>query len=381
MTTNLVAVRLTGGDSQGGIGTKGDVLVNKTNDGVEVNSLWAEWETVVSLYNDHKDALLSLMAFDVTVPADAVPQSMIAEQFDRASEFGVPTGSAVPPAYLKLGYTLGDYDKVSRLSWKFLRDSTSEQVRAQLTRLIEGDKRLRQGIVFGRLFSAEEETNEWQHRCFGLWSGDGIVPPPYMGKTFDGTHSHYLASGSATLDSGDVEGLITHVKEHGYGVDPKSQLVILANPTDGDEISTWRAGVENANSQKARWDFIPSALMPAWISNEAIHGAVPNADFHGLAVQGSYGSALLVCSELIPAGYVAVVATSGPNSDSNPLAVRHHENPAYRGLRSIPGPVPGYPLQETFMARSIGVGTRHRGAAAVCQITASATYTAPELNF
>lgn len=379
--SNLVAVRLTGGDSQGGIATKSDVLVNKTADGVDLNTIWAELEDVTRLYNDHKDALLSLLAFDVTVPADVVPQNIISEKLEPASEFGVPLGSALPPSYLKLGYTLHDFDKASRLTWRFLRDSSAEQVRAQITRLIEGDRILRQGLVFGRMFDPAEDTNEWQHRCFGLWDGDGIVPPPYLGKTFDGTHSHYLTSGAATLDSGDVEGLITHVKEHGYGVDPRSQLLILANPDDGDEISTWRAGVENNNSQKARYDYIPSALMPAWISSENIHGPVPNADYNGLAVQGSYGSALLICSQLIPAGYVGVVATGGPNSDSNPLAVRHHENPSYQGLRVIPGPVPAYPLQETFVARAIGVGTRHRGAAAVCQVTANASYTAPELNF
>jgi hypothetical protein len=49
----------------------------------------------------------------------------------------------------------------------------------------------------------------------------------------------------------------------------------------------------------------------------------------------------------------------------------------YRGLRSIPGVRPGYPLQDSFWARCIGVGTRHRGAAAVMQIKATGNYVAP----
>ena len=57
--------------------------------------------------------------------------------------------------------------------------------------------------------------------------------------------------------------------------------------------------------------------------------------------------------------------------------MREHTNTAYQGLRHIPGHWHGYPLQDSFFARGFGVGTRHRGAAIVCQITASATYVAP----
>lgn len=65
-------------------------------------------------------------------------------------------------------------------------------------------------------------------------------------------------------------------------------------------------------------DFIPSALMPAWISNETIQGSVPNADFNGLEVWGSYGSALIIKSYFVPQGYAAVVATDGPNGKRQP---------------------------------------------------------------
>ena len=49
--------------------------------------------------------------------------------------------------------------------------------------------------------------------------------------------------------------------------------------------------------------------------------------------------------------------------------MREHTNTAYQGLRHIPGHWHGYPLQDSFFARGFGVGTRHRGAAIVCQIT------------
>ena len=71
------------------------------------------------------------------------------------------------------------------------------------------------------------------------------------------------------------------------------------------------------------------------------------------------------------------VATSGANSPNNAVSVREHTNTVYRGLRSIPGVRPGYPLQDSFWARCIGVGTRHRSAAAVMQIKATGNYVAP----
>jgi hypothetical protein len=81
----------------------------------------------------------------------------------------------------------------------------------------------------------------------------------------------------------------------------------------------------------------------------------------------------------IPEHYFAVVATAGANDPNNPVSVRQHTNVAYQGLRAIPGPIPNYPLTESFGARCIGVGTRHRGAAAVMQIKATGSYVAPSI--
>lgn len=53
-------------------------------------------------------------------------------------------------------------------------------------------------------------------------------------------------------------------------------------------------------------------------------------------------------------------------------------NPSYQGLRHIPGRGP-YPVVDSMFARGFGVGVRHRGAAAVCQIKASGSYAAPQI--
>jgi hypothetical protein len=112
------------------------------------------------------------------------------------------------------------------------------------------------------------------------------------------------------------------------------------------------------------------------ISNELIHGPIPAADFNGLQVWGSYANALVIHANFLPAGYVVVLATGGPNAEINPVGFREHVNPAYQGLRHIPGSGP-YPIVDSFFARGFGVGAGHRGAAVVTQITTNTSFTPP----
>lgn len=185
-----------------------------------------------------------------------------------------------------------------------------------------------------------------------------------------------IPSGAATLDSEDIEVLIEHVRHHAYGVSAGSKLLILANRAESEVIQGFRVGQTNNNTKVAKFDFVPSALAPAFLSAEHVIGTTAPDNFNGLPCAGSYGPALLIESSYIPAGYVAVVASGGPNSEKNAIGVREHEDPAYRGLRHIPGPGP-YPLTESYFQRSFGVGVRHRGAAACMQVTTNGSYAAP----
>jgi hypothetical protein len=361
-----------------GISVSGDVLVNETADGVDLNVLWKEIADALALYNSQRSTVVRLLSYPTVTVADIIPQSMKGESFEEATEFGVPTALREPADYLRLGYNFRDYDKSLRATWKFLRSATADQVTAQVTRIFEADNRLVTGTIMNRLLNPATVLNEWQNTCYGLWSGDGMVPPDYLGNTFDGTHTHYLTSGSAAVDSGDIEDMIHHVTEHGYGRlgNQGGQMVILAHPNEAQDMTSWRAGVDYGGATTPKWDFIPSTLMPAFFTTEHLVGALPPADFNGLQVMGSYGDAWLIESHYMPAGYVIVAATGGLDSDLNPVGVRHHVNPAYQGLRHIPGNGP-YPIQESFFARGFGTGVGHRGAAVAMQVTISPTYTPP----
>ncbi|SDE22864.1 hypothetical protein SAMN04488581_3620 [Mycolicibacterium neoaurum] len=367
--------------AEGGYGTEGDALPRITHlaDGTDLNVIWTEIQQTITAWNEHRSALTALLAYQTTVSADAIPQSNSEQHFELASEFGEPESLRGPSSHLLLGYTFNDYDAASRFTWKALRAMTTEQVRSAFNTALEMDNRNVNGHILLRLFSPETVENEFGTSVYGFWNGDTLKPPTYLGKPFAANHTHYLVSGAASVDSGDLDTLIKHVQEHGYGMDAGSQLVLLCNPVEADVISTFRVGTESATSVYPAHSYIPSEGAPAFYAPDEIVGKRAPAKFERMRVSGSYGPLYVIPDELVPEGYLAVAATYGPNSPLNPIAMREHENPRYRGFRTIPGTQPGYPLLESFYTRSFGVGVRRRGQAAVMQIKANGTYETPEI--
>jgi hypothetical protein len=133
----------------------------------------------------------------------------------------------------------------------------------------------------------------------------------------------------------------------------------------------------NGNTVVANFDFIPAEGTPAYLTDKTIVGEIAKPKFGGLPIIGSYGPMLVSESSFWPAGYIACVATGGPSSPDNCLGFREHVAPEWRGLKLIPGNRPRFPLVDSFYVRGFGLGARHRGAAAVSQITASGTYAIP----
>ena len=368
-----------GSDTAGGYHTVGDVLVSHTADGVPLDKLWDDLRDLLGIWRERQDALLSLLAFDTTDVAEAVPQSLSHFQFEEATEFGVPKGHQAGDSLI-LGYGFADYDLATRYTWKYLRSATARQVDHDMSAALEADQRLRTGKVLGRLFSPTQRITPEGNPEFGLWNGsDSIAPIEYLGKQFLDSHNHYLVSGNAALDSADVEDSIGLITEHGYGTTQGSRILVFASQTLCDQIASWRKGEESrSGGPVAKFDFIPSSDAPAYLSSEFIVGNTPPAEYNNLRVMGAYGHALIVPHILVPDGYLLTVATSGKNSPQNAVGVRHHSNPSYVGLRQIPGKGP-YPLIDSYFQRSFGVGVRHRGAAVAMQIKASGSYEAPAI--
>ena len=124
-----------------GMNSHGDVLVNRTADGVGLDELWSEIQKVLELWNNQRKDITDLLSFRTTDVASAIPQSWTSESLEEATEFGLPTSVASVPNFIRVGYNFKDYDRALRSSWKYLRDATAEQVRNGVTLLLEADNK------------------------------------------------------------------------------------------------------------------------------------------------------------------------------------------------------------------------------------------------
>lgn len=372
-----------GAEPSGGIGTEGDLIprVTQTADNVDLNQIWQTMQAALAQWNSHRSAVVDILSYWHTSVADAISQGLNEDDFEQATEFGEPESLRPPTAHVLMGYDFNDFDRAARYTWRFLRDADQRQVLAIHDGALNSDNRLVTGTILARLFSPGPVVNSQGIQSYGLWSGaDGMVPPDFMGRSFDRNHTHYLVSGSEEIDSGDLENAVKHIREHGYGLTDSNQaLVALVNESEAEVIQSFRANEQNKNNAIARWDFIPADNQPTFVlqGGGQLVGNQPSGEVFKLPRVGVYGPISIVESSFVPSGYIAVVATAGPKASSNVVGVREHTTAAYRGLRQLPGNTNGYPLIESFYSRSFGTGVRHRGAAVVTQLAAAGPYTAP----
>ena len=356
--------------------------MSRIADGTDLNALWDELAGpggVFDIWNKERNGIADLLSFKVTVAGDAVPQAISSPSFSESTEFGVGLSAATPAEALLLGYKRRDHDLRVATSARFLRDCDHRQFEAIVSSVLNADNKLTTGKVLRRLFSPAQEHNEAGWVCYGLYVGnDGVTPPPHLGQTFPSTTNHYLTSGvDGVIDSQDVEDMIKLARGKGFGVTAGSQLLLLVNPDQAEQVSTWRAGKESRTSGPlAKWDFISAQTAPPYLTSETIVGQPVKGDYHGIPVLGSYGWVWVIESPFVPTGYAAVVASGRPNSPDNVIGFREHPSAEQRGLLTIAG-LGSYPVIDSHFCRCFGVGTRQRGGAAVCQMTASSTYTPP----
>ncbi|MCW2767952.1 MAG: hypothetical protein JWO11_3911 [Nocardioides sp.] len=350
-------------------------VIQATADGVNLDTIWDEQQETIQLRNEARSAIASLFAYTTDLSAEYTAQTATGDDFEEASEYGVPTSLRTPSDLVKVGFPFKFWDLAQRYTWRYLAEASAAQIATTHSAALEADNRLVFKLVMRALVNnVSPGANEDGVPIKPLWNGDGDTPPEFSGNTFAPEHSHYMTTGSATLDPSDVEMVAETVEHHGYGLRSNGdRVIVLVNPVEGKVISGFRAG-----DGGAAYDFIPSDDAPAFITDETIIGDRPPGDFNGLRVIGSYGDSWIVQHDFVPRGYVLSVATGGPNSDRNPIAFREHKRRELKGLKQIPGGGT-YPLIDSYMVRGAGCGVAKRGAAAVMQVTASATYTAPTI--
>lgn len=352
-----------------------DVLT-QTSDGRDLNDIWDEFQATVGLQNAERQRIIDLLTFPVTQNIEDVPQ-FGAEDFEEASEFGVPKSIRPTENVLSLGYTFKWYDLAARFTWQFLADATAQRVEAVHAGVLDADNRLLFKEVMKTLFRSDNRTatiKGQNYSVFTFWNGDGTVPPAYKNNEFDGTHTHFRTSGAAAITSGDLDEITDDFKSHGYSAENGTTMFALVNVTEANVIRSFRV------ASGARYDFIPAQGQPGLIipaQDQLLGTGQPPSTFRGLNVVGSYGPLLIIEEDYVPPGYVVSLVSGGPESVANPIGLREHQNAGLRGLRLVKGRDNDYPLIDSYYARGFGTGVRQRGAGLVMQITANAAYAAP----
>lgn len=360
-----------------GTNTEGDVLT-QTVDGRDLNEIWAEFQASLAMWNEKRSALVSFLTFPVAQPIEMVPQ-ITGEDFEEASEFGVPKGIRGGD-YFQMGYDFKWYDIAQRFTWKYLAEAGAAQVESVNNMALEADNRLIFNKVLKAIFNNINRIADIRGQnipVYPFYNGDGTVPPEWKTYVHDGTHTHYLVSGAAVIDSTDLDDISLHMSHHGYGRQNGSQQILLVNQQELNTIRSFRVATG------AAYDFVASAGNPPWllpVNTGGVvapqGGAVPS-QVNGMPVAGQYGDLLIVQEDYIPPGYVFGFATGGENQATNPVGFREHQNAGLRGLRLVKGKEADYPLIDSYYNRGFGTGVRHRGAGVVMQIKAAAPYVVP----
>lgn len=358
-----------------GFNERADVV--QAADGTNLNEFWNEVQETIRIRNADRTTLIDQLIVRVTGISEEV-QVPSEVDFEEASEFGQPVGIRGTATRLFRGFDFKFYDLAVRYTWMFIAEADRQQLEMHHNMALEADIKLTFRKVMQRLFNPLNgngftDKNE-PVTVFAAYNGDGEVPPAYKQNTFAGTHNHYVVNGNATVRPADLDTLAVLTEEHGYTLQNGYRTVLWVNKQEADVIKTFRT----ANG--ASFDFVPNPDYyggAIWVPNNGSYVGGPTGRVPGEI--GTYGPFHIVEEGYIPAGYMVSIVTGGTDNLSNPIGLREHTNPAYRGLKVIPGQRSDYPLIDSFYRRGLGTGIRHRGGLAVMQIKATGTYQVPAL--
>lgn len=356
-----------------GFNERADVEVAAA-DGTDLNEMWTEIQQTLALRNQQRNRLIDYLTFNVTEVIDTVSVPSTAD-FEQASEYGQPVGIFGGKSYNR-GYDFQFYDLAVRYTWLFIAEASRAQLENLNNMALEADNRLLFTKVMKTMFNPVNSVGQADSNIpvnvYKFYNADGEVPPAYKNNTFSGSHSHYLTSGAVTVRSADLDALEDDMVSHGYGQQSGTKLVLWVNRQEFKVIKSFRV------VSGASYDFIPSEGIGGGVylpSNGGVVGRPNGSAIPGEV--GTYGPFHIVVEEYIPAGYMALIAAGGPDNLTNPIGIRQHRNPTFRGLRLIPGQRSQYPLIDSFYQRGFGTGIRQRGAGIIMQITTSGTYATP----
>ena len=244
---------------------------------------------------------------------------------------------------LDIGYT---YD------WLMSEAASAQEITRMASKAIDRDRALQTAVIlqeclesggfFNGSFSADEKMTQ---------------PPTYGANTFASTHTHYVASGSATITLATITAMKVHIKEHGF----KGNLWGLMN-------SDMTRNIED---------------LAGWYGATAGTTTLPGKIVDQVAIEGFAGRLLGIDwkeTEWMPNDYLILIGTQAAGGEK-PLRYIQKKNPSARGLILAPGSYdPKYPIIDADYIHWLEALVVLRGAGVVYQLTTDATYTDPDVT-
>lgn len=357
-----------------GYNERGDIIT-ETTDGFPLNTMWDEFQRTIRMWNAQRNALIEPLTYNVTKLIEGV-RYPIEQDFEEASEFGVPQGIRLGPSF-RMGYDFRWWDIAIRYTWMFLAEADRRQLEALHNTALEADNRLMFSRIMRALFNNVTRVADIDGETvnvYPFYNADSMVPPKWKNTVHTSSHQHYMTSGAGTVVSGDLDDMQAQLNHHGYTTLNGYQLILMVNPSEGTVIRSFN----RADGDK--YDFIPTGNVGGGIilgANGGIIGAPTMVNLPGLLTIGTYGQFVVIEEDYIPDNYMVGLASKGPDNIDNPIGFRQHENASLRGLRLVKGRDNDYPLIDSYYLHGFGTGVRHRGAGVVMEVTADASYDIP----
>jgi hypothetical protein len=305
-----------------------------TNDYVDANALWRDFQDALEDYNATSHGLVDLLTFRTTDRTFNVLQG--AYEFEEYADYTLPDSQDL--SYLELSVGIEDYDLRYAYTWARILESSSPELEGRHAAALQADQRLILKQILRCVFTKTGLTLGGV-TAPAFYNADGTVPPPVKNNTFTGSHTHYLASTSGTLAATDIDRMEDDLKHHGFVTD----LVLMINSAQTRTIRGFTG-------------FIPARELN---HDSQLINLVSDP------FVGAYSRFSILEEDWIPSGYLfCFSAQGGRNSQQNPIAFRESTNDAARGLILQRGTNPEYPLADSFYYRKFGAGVRQRPASA-----------------
>jgi hypothetical protein len=328
-----------------------------TTDGIDINEVY--YNTVlpiIDIYNAEEVLdIRTMVCIDGDESYYKFPVNTAKWKFQKLGEVEKPTSHK-----LVWGKRQKDTEKYGlgityTFDWLMSEQASSDQIARMAAKAVATDRDLQTAVIIENCLKSASSDGFYAGASYYDTNEKQDRPQPYGNNVFLTTHTHYNATGSATLRVSDLTAAKEHLKEHGWGAP--------------------FVGFCNADFIKKLEDLI--GLFITTTANYASLGqAIPDQTMR----EGFKGSLLginWVETEWMPDDYFLIIASKA--GEDKPVRFIQKKNPSAQGLILVPGSYNvQYPLIEASYLRWFTTQVLYRAAGYVGYITAS-SYSDPDL--